>query len=87
MCEVPDLCPVKRETGESPVRARHRHSGAAAEVTTGKTWEGQLKHLTDQPGDLPDTVHGSIDILPMPRGTGSTKTERDNDRTAAFSRR
>lgn len=48
---------VKRETGVSPVRTRHRNKGAEADISlgTGKSFPGKMADaMIFKPGDLPD---------------------------------
>ena len=54
--------PVKRETGENPVRTRHRIRGVSSLFYATGMYPGKVKEqaLIRKPGDLPDTGTGRL---------------------------
>ena len=81
MCKVPDeKCLVKRETGENPVRTRHRNSRAEADThwETGKGAKASERSVGRpafrSTGIRTVTVSSNWEF--RPRGTGSTKLRK-----------
>ena len=71
---------VKRETGENPVRTRHRNEGADAGKSLGNWEDGRCYDF--KPGDLPECCTETF--VSKPRVTGCTCGMQKRQKLFAF---